>query len=290
MPLTCWKDGDDWLVDNGSFRLKFSESAMGISSFAYLLGGAWHEVVNPLSPALLYFPRLTIDGLLGGPIYPYHGGILSADFTGPTFAMFQIDGWLSNATQGTGLAYYPFTTTYAVYEDGSIYLQNDFTNASMDDQILTLEEHLLNPKDDPDIALDSDSDPDLMFAGFYSNNTGSGSDDLSHDGILSQTSTTYGIYITDTDGDRNTVGLAKGPQMWAVTGVIQSSFHIGLSMANSPRDVTSALDFQSVGSLVSNDYQNPDPLTGELNAGDVIIGNLLGGSYYKEGAYLVEAA
>ncbi len=289
MPLNCTKIGDDWLIDNGFFRLCFSQSQMGITSFAYLLGGDWHEVVNPSSSGLLYLPRLTSGDIPGSSITPYHGGSLTPLYIGSSFALLQIDGYLSNSTIGSGLTDFPFSTTYAVYEDGTVFIHTELTNGSGTDRMFEIEEHLLDPKSDPDITLEGNADPQLIFAGFYSNNTGSDPDDLSHDAILAQYGSDFDTYVTYTSIGCNSVGLALLGLFWPEGFVYERDFNLHLAVAGSPKDITTTANFQSTGDLIADDYRNPDPLSGGMDEGDVIIGSLLGGFHKLEGAYLVEA-
>ena len=291
MALKCKKIGDDWLVDLGDFRLRFSKSLIGISSFAYLKGGDWHEVVNPSGSGILYLPRLSVQGMSGGPIYPYHSGGLQADFTGKAFVIITVSGYLSNPTQGGGLVNYQYEAIHSIYEDGDIHIKSliAFTSGGLPAQVT--EEHILDPKDDNDISLERDTAPNLWFAGFHSNNTGNGTSDLSHDGALIQYGDEFDTYVTDTSGDRNAVGLAKGQTAWGPDATYTRSFRLHLSADGSTNDITSSNDFQNVGDDKGADYRNPDPLTGGNNEGDVLTGSLSGDGYDEaEGTYTFETA
>ena len=290
MALKCKKIGDDWLVDLDGFRLRFSKSQMGINSFAYLKGGDWHEVVNPSGSGLLYLPRLTVQGVSGGHISPNHGGEIAVIFKGKAFVQVNITGYLSNQTQGTDYEDFPFEIRYSIYEDGDIHIRTGFKNASGGSAVV-IEEHILDPKDDNDITLERDNAPNLWFAGFRSNNTGNAINDLSHDGILVQFGDDFDNYVTYTDGDRNAVGLLKGPTFWDDAIEVVRYFRLHLSADGSPNDVTDSNSFQAVGDDKGADYRNPDPLTGGVDEGDVLTGSLFGDGYDEgEGAYTFETA
>jgi hypothetical protein len=291
MALKCTKIGDDWLVDLGVFRLRFSKSLMGISSFAYLKGGDWHEAVNPQGSGILYLPRLTVLGISGGPIYPYCDGDLVTQFLGKAFARIDISGYLSNATQGTGFTDYHFETRYSIYEDGDIHLKTTIDLSAQASQAQVTEEHILDPRKDNDITLERDTAPNLWFAGFHSNNTGDSTSDLSHDGILVQFGDVFNTYVTYTDGDRNAVGLTKDPELWTPGSSHTRYFRMHLSANGSPNDITGSGDFQEVGDDKGADFRNPDPLTGGPNEGDVLTGSLEGDGYDEaEGTYTFNAA
>ena len=277
-------------MDNTHWRLRLSPDELGISSFAYISGGVWHEMVNPDGSGILYLPRLTVQGLSGGPITPWHSGIIDPKFIGKSFALIQISGKLSNATQGTGLITLSFTSDYAIYEDGDIYLNTTLVRASPTYDTIDLEEHLLDPKDDADITLARDTAPDLKFAGFYSNNTGGGVADLSHDSFLAQYVDYLDTYVTDTDGDRNAVGLSISTVSWSPTALVRN-FRIHLSVSGSAHDITGSSTFESTGDGKAFDFRNPDPLTGGTDEGDVITGSLSGiGFDENEGCYTLTAA
>ena len=289
MALNCWKDGDDLLVDNGYFRLRFSESRIGISSFAYMLGGCWHEVVNSTASKVLYVPQFTIVGLPGGPLVPYHSNSLAITFMGRAFASCIFECKLSNPTLGTGMNDYPCSLYYLVYEDGDLYICCELYNDSGQQQMILIEEHYLDPKEG--LVLLGDTAPQIKFAGFYSNNTGTNPEDFSHDGILIQNSNDLDTYITDTNGNRNAVGLGKALIAWPAGQWLRRFFRLHLSYAESPYEITDAVSFQAIGDLLAYDYRIPDPLTGGPNEGDVLIGSLVSDGYDEaEGAYTLQPA
>jgi hypothetical protein len=290
MALKCKKIGDDFLVDSAGFRLRFSKSQIGISSFAYLKGGVWHEAVNPSASGLLYLPQLDVPEISGEKIYPYHGGNIEVDFMGNAFAKFTINGYLSNSSQGEALEEFMLQTEYSIYEDGDIHLKTRIVFGSQNAPIPVTEEHILDPKDDNDITLECDTAPNLWFAGFHSNNTGDDASDLSHDGILIQYGNHFTNYVTYTTGGRKAVGLAKAQEQWADGSIHNSWFRMHLSANGSANDVTDSNSFQSVGDDKGADFRNPDPLTGGIDEGDVLTGSLSDDGFDEgEGTYTFES-
>jgi len=287
MPLNCWKEDDDWITDCGYFRLRFSKSKMGISSFAYLAGGNWHEIVNPYGSGLLYLPRLTLAGQPNQIISPYHGAALSDKFIGKAFSCFEVSGYLSNQALGE-MPDYPFVTRCSIYEDGDIYLKTSIYTHQGTPYNIIFEEHLLDPKNDPDIILQRDTPPNLKFAGFYSNNPGPNPVDFSADGILVQFQDYFNVYVTYIMSNRKAVGLGTYNGSWIPGIIIIRYFRLHLSVLRSPHDVIDAATFQSIGSDKAFDHRIPDPLNGGPNAGQVLTGSLSGDGYNEaEGTYTV---
>lgn len=290
MALKCKKIGDDFLVDSADFRLRFSKSQIGVSSFEYLKGGVWHEAVNPSTSGLLYLPQLDVVGISGGKLYPYHSGVIYIEFVGKSFAKITMGGYLSNPTQGEGFEDFVFATEYSIYEDGDIHLKTTIVFSSENAPMLVTEEHILDPKDDNDITLERDTAPNLWFAGFHSNNTGNDASDLSHDGILIQYGNDFTNYVTYTTGGRKAVGLAKAQEQWINDSIHIYHFRLHLSANGSSNDVTDSNSFQSVGDDKGADFRNPDPLTGGADEGDVLTGSLVGDGFDEgEGTYTFES-
>jgi len=290
MALKCKKIGDDFLVLTADFRLRFSKSQIGISSFAYLKGGVWHEAVNPSGSGLLHLPQLDVQEISGGKLYPYHGGGTSIEFVGKSFVKITATGYLSNPTQGEGFQDFVFATEYSIYEDGDVHLKTTIVFSSQNAPMQVTEEHILDPKDDNDITIERDTAPDLWFAGFHSNNTGNGASDLSHDGILIQDGNDFTNYVTYTTGGRKAVGLAKAQTQWDNNITLCRCFRLHLSANGSANDVTDSNSFQSVGDDKGADFRNPDPLTGGMDEGDVLAGSLSGDGFDEgEGTYTFES-
>jgi hypothetical protein len=260
---------------------------MGISSFAYLAGGNEHEVVNPSGPGVLYLPRLIIMGGSTEVIAPYYFGVLTNIFTGKAFTSLEISGYLSNQALGQ-MPLFPFTTRYGIYEDGDIYLRTEISIAVSCPYDILFEEHILNPKADPDITIAADSSQSLKFGGFYSNNTGDDPSDISADGILMQFQDYFDLCVFYTYDGMNAVGLGTASGLWYPGMIITRYFRLHLSVQGSPHDVTDAGTFQSTGDDKAFDHRIPDPLTGGQNEGTVITGALDGDGYNEEeGAYTV---
>lgn len=290
MALKVKKIGDDLLVDSGDFRLRFSKSQLGISSFEYLKGGVWHEAVNPSASGLLYLPQLDVLEISGGKIYPYHSGGIRIEFAGKSFVKITTTGNFSNPTQGEGFEDFLFATEYSIYEDGDIHLKTTIVFSSENAPMQVTEEHILDPKDDNDITLERDTAPNLWFAGFHSNNTGNGTSDCSHDGIFIQDGNDFTNYVTYTTGGRKAVGLAKAQTQWDNDSTRCSLFHLHLSANGSANDITDSNSFQSVGDDKGADFRNPDPLTGGIDEGDVLTGSLVGDGFDEgEGTYTFES-
>ena len=290
MALKCKIIGDDFLVDSDDFRLRFSKSQIGISSFAYLKSGVWHEAVNPSASGMLYLPQLDVVEISGGKIYPYHSGGISIEFVGKSFVKITTTGYFSNPTQGEGFEDFAFATEYSIYEDGDIHLKTAIYLSALSAPMQVTEEHILDPKDDNDITLERDTAPNLWFAGFHSNNTGNGASDLSLDGILIQYGNDFTNYVTYTSGGRKAVGLAKAQAQWTGGSVHYRWFRLHLSADGSTNDVTDSNSFQSVGDDKGADYRNPDPLTGGIDEGDVLAGSLVGDGFDEgEGTYTFES-
>ena len=290
MALKCKKIGDDFLVYTADFRLRFSKSQIGISSFAYLKGGVWHEAVNLSASGLLYLPQLDVPSISGGKLYPCHGGNIEVEFTGNAFVKFTITGHLSNSTQSEALKEFMLETEYSIYEDGDIHLKTRIVFGSQNAPMQVTEEHILDPKDDNDFTLERDTAPNLWFAGFYSNNTGDDASDLSHDGILIQYRNDFTNYVTFTTGGRKAVGLGKAQEQWADGSIHNSWFRLHLSADGSANDVTDSNSFQSVGDDKGADFRNPDPLTGGIDEGDVLTGSLSDDGFDEaEGTYTFES-
>jgi hypothetical protein len=267
MPLKLKHIGDDYIVETPDFNLRFSKSLMGISSFAYLKGGCWHDAVNPDGSGILYVPRLSVPSVDGGVLEPHHDGNISIEFVGQAAIKLLVSGYLSNSTQGSGLTDFPFTSHYMIYENGAVYIRTTILNSGELYSEVT-EEHILDPKDDNDITLERDTAPNLWYAGFYSDNTGDSASDLSHDGILIQYGDDFTVYVTYTDGNRNAAGLSKTAETWVAQSVHDSNFLLHLSCDGSYGDITDAGSFEAIGDELASDYRNSDSLTGGPDEGD----------------------
>lgn len=267
-----------------SFTLVFDKAGVGISSFKYETSGTWHECVESgTTPPILFCPYFTIFGLLGNVLYPSGGYELEATAL-PWFVQVSQKGWLRNGSI-PGSTDYEYEVLWSIWPSGRIYARMTSTNKSGSNKTFAKEAYHLNPADDPDITLGRDAVPNLNWFGFYSNNTGSGASDLSHDaivapwgGVLDQ----YGI-----SGNTNRMYVESGT--WVRETEITRSFCLALSVNGSWGDVTDSNGFQSRGDAVADDYLNADPLDGSWDAGDVLTGTIVDDGFDEgEGGYTVQ--
>lgn len=267
-----------------SFTLVFDKAGVGISSFKYETSGTWHECVESgTTPPILFCPYFSVVGLPGNVLYPSGGYELGA-LVLPWLVQVSQKGWLRNGSIPDSTDY-EYEVLWSIWPSGRIYAHMRMENKSGADLTFFEEAYRLNPADDPDITLGRDAVPILNWFGFYSNNTGSGENDLSHDAIV----VPWGGVLNRYGTSGNTNRMYVGGEQWFDDTEISRCFCLALSVNGSWGDVTDSNGFQSRGDAVANDYLNADPLDGSQDAGDVLTGTIVDDGYdEEEGGYTVQ--
>jgi len=273
-------------VDAGDFVVEFNEAQAGITSFRYITNGAIHECVNSsVTPAQLFHPYWLIDGLQGGQFYPAGGQSLDVKINKPQIVQVQQTGYLRNPTL-MDITYFPYTVTWTMWPSGRIACRMIVENQSGVSKVLTEEAYRLNPKNDVDITSGRDSAPSLNWFGFWSNNTGGSTLDLSHDVVA----VPYQSYLTgyETEGKANQI--YREDYTFPNGTSITVEFLLILSVSGSWGDVADSSGFETRGDRLSSDYRNPDPIDGSMNAGIVMVGSKSGDGFDESmAAYMVNA-
>jgi hypothetical protein len=268
------------------FTLVFDRDKIGVTEFRYEAGEAWHNGVESEVPSpILFGPYFEVKDLGTGFLYPDGGTDMELTIELDWFIEIYQTGWLRN----TGIPEctdFPVEAWWKLWPSGRL-IGRAIVRNQTGDHILVLEEAWrLNPADDADITLGRDEPAGMEWFGFYSNNTGSGEDDLSHDAIAFAMQGTYEDYGTS----GNTNYFFNEDVTWADGTGISGTFMIVLSGNGSWGDIEDAGGFQTRGDEISADVRNPDPIDGSANAGEVIVGiRLSGGFDHYLGAYIVEA-
>ncbi len=284
-------DGFQIEVDEGSvtvatetFTLVFSKEHVGITSFRYETGGTWHEgVESSTTPPTLLGPYFVVKDLLGEVLYPSGGTDLIVQKALAWFVEIRQCGYMRNPSIPDSVDF-PVEIMWRIWPSGRLACRIEMENLSSELQVLLEEAYRLNPADDEDINPGRDGAPVPKWFGFYSNNTGSGSDDLSHDAIVVPFEAGLSRY-----GESGKVNrLYKELFEWGQVQTIARSFLVALSVHGGWGDCANMTELQARGGELSSDYLNPDPLDGSENAGEVIVGT--GGTFGEEiGAYEVTA-
>ncbi len=285
IPDTAMSDGFDITVSVGlitvtteAFRLVFNRSKVGITSFEYQTNGTWHEAVESGTiPPLLFCPYFTVQGLSGDVLYPSGGTELKVEKYLGRYLEISQSGYMRNASISSCIDY-PVEIIWRLWPSGRLCCKVSVENQSGSSKTVTEEAYRLNPADDQDMDLSRDAEPNLDWFGFWSNNTGSDGDDLSHDAIV--VPMVSGLTGYGTDG--NTNRIYRGPVVWPDGGRIGFEFLLALSVGGSWGDCTDSGDFQSRGDAISADVLNPDPLDGSGNAGEVLVGGRVGDGFDED--------
>ncbi len=269
------ENGDDVTVQCENFSLVFNKLASGITSFKYLSGGNWHEGVetSDASPVMFgsYFSSI---GVTGGVLYPVSGNTQTVEINLPWCVQIKQVGYLRNGSLPSSTDF-PYVATWRVWPSGKIACKIESKNNS--GSLITLDEeaYRLNPSDDADITLGRDTAPNFNWLGFWSDNTGDNTVDLSHDGILLSYATALDEY--GSSGHTNRIYDADVP--WSNAENIVKNFFIALSIDGGWGDVTDSSSFETHGDDLSDDMLNADPLDGSTDAGDVITGSKVGSGF-----------
>ena len=269
-----------------AFTLVFDRDKIGVTEFRYEAGGAWHEgVESGVASPILFGPYFEVNDLGTGFLHPDGGIKMEVLVELDWFIEIYQVGWLRNSgiPECTD---FPVEAWWKLWPSGRLIGRAIVLNQSGDPVLVVEEAWRLNPADDPDITLGRDNPPDMEWFGFYSNNTGSGEDDLSHDAIAFPMQEFFEDYGTS----GNTNYFFNKDINWDAGGGISCTFMIALAANGSWGDIEDSSGFQSRGDEVSADVRNPDPIDGSANAGEVIVGIRLSGGYSPYlGAYTVEA-
>jgi hypothetical protein len=265
---------DQITVETEAFTLVFDNTNVGVISFRYEKGGNIHEGVESLAISPILFGPWFNVLINGNPsrVYPRNAVNQSLTFSMPWYAeIFQI-GQLSDITgSDLGLMY---TAVWHIWPSGRVSCTMRIFAMMYFPGTLLEEAYRLNPSNDTDIFPVSDN-TDLKWFGFYSNNTGDNSADLSHDAIAIPLQSNVNMYAVDGYAGRMlTTGSTLPPG-----GMLNAIFLIALSVFNSWGD---SVDFNSLdahGDAISLDVLHPDPLNGTQNAGVVIVGMVSGNGF-----------
>jgi hypothetical protein len=271
-------------VETESFTVVFSKEHCGITSFKYKTGSTWHECVEPgIASPILLGPYLYCDGITGDYLYPSGGYQNSVVVETPWFISINQDGYLRNSSI-PGFTDLDYRVQWNVWPSGRIACNMTLTNNYGSTLVLDEDAYRMDPADDPDINLDRDAHTYLYWFGFYSNNTGSGANDLSADGIT----VSYRSRLTNYGTSGNTNRIYRTSFLWDDRTGIDQEFLLALSLYGSWGDCTNSTDIQNRGDSLSDDLLHPDPLDGSTNAGDMITGSLVGSGFdNKLSAYVV---
>jgi hypothetical protein len=269
-------------VATEAFTLVFSKESVGITSFRYELNGVWHEcVAQDVDPGILFGPQLVIDGVPGGAVYPRGGLVMSLDKDFGWLVEITQSGYLRNGAIPSSTDF-TYQATWRIWPSGRLVLKTKVKNESGSAKTISEDGFMLNPSGDSDIYLDRDTAPDLNWFGFYSNNPQGGKTGHTHDAIVVPYTPVYDHYAVS----NNTNRIYRTGVNWDINQILGRHFLIGLSVFKSWGDCMNAPNFQIRGDKLSSDYQNPDPLDGSFNAGDVLAGSLITDGFSEEyGAY-----
>lgn len=258
-------------VETEAFVLEFVKGHCGISSFRYKTGEVEHECVEQgTTPPILFGPHFYADELEGDYLYPSGGDKLDLSVNTPWAVKIKQEGYLRNGSIPENEDF-EYLVIWLIWPSGRIACKMKFTNKHDEDVMLDEEAYRLNPVDDADINLERDTAPNLFWFGFYSDNSGSGEDDYSCDGIT----VIYDIRLANYQTSGNTNRVYRTSYLWEDRSDINTCFLIALSLYGSWGDCANASELESRGDAISSDLLDPDPLDGSLNAGDVITGSLV---------------
>ena len=278
---------DSITVATEAFTLVFDKDHVGIVSFKYETSGTWHECVESgTTPPTLFGPYFKTLFLPGGVLYPSGGTTLELEVSTPWYVQIRQNGYLRNALL-PDCTDYPCQIRWSLWPSGRLACRIEADNLSGSPLVLSEEGYRLNPADDPDINLGRDTAPSLQWFGFYSNNTGGGESDLSHDTVAAPFQSGLDQYRTEDNTNR----IYRANVLWPNEGEIARDFLLALSVSGSWGDCVDAEGFESRGDGVSSDYQSPDPLDGSPDAGEVIVGTRVGDGFDESAdGYTVEAS
>ena len=269
-----------------AFTLVFDKDKVGLTSFRYETGGTWHEGVGTGTvPPLLFGPYFWVKDLGTGFLYPDGGtSLLLVKNLGWFLEIDQI-GWLRNSLI-PDCTDFPVWVWWRLWPSGRLVCKIKMSNNSGRPILILEESWRLNPADDQDINPGRDDPPDLNWFGFYSDNSGGGEHDLSHDAIAVPMQKIF--YEYDVTGKINRVYHVDYP--WSIGGEIGYEWGLALSANGSWGDIVDSSGFQARGDALSRDYRNPDPLDGSVNAGEILVGTPVSSGYsYQLGAYTIRA-
>jgi len=266
------------------FTIVFDKDHVGITSYRYETDGTFHECVeSSTDPPTLFHPYFISGSIEGGVLYPSGGTSLELVIENEWFVEIVQEGYLRNESI-PDCTDFPLEVTWRVWPSGLIACSFKSENESGETVTLTEEAYRLNPSDDPDIELDRDGAPYLAWFGFYSGNTGTGENDLSHDCIVIPWDDVFNTY----GASGNTNRIYRESVNWPDGTGLTRNFLVSLAVTGSWGDCSTAFNFQKRGDSLSLDYLNPDPLDGSANCGEVLVGSQ--GEFDEElAAYTVTA-
>lgn len=273
-------------VATEAFTLVFDRDKIGVTEFRYETDGTRHEGVESTDPSpILFGPYFEVKDLGTGFLHPHGGTDMELVIGLDWFIEIHQAGWLRNSGI-PDCTDFPLEVCWKLWPSGRLYGEI-WTRNDSGDSILVLEESWrLNPSDNQDINLGRDNPPNLKWFGFYSNNTGDGEDDLSHDAVAFPMQVTFEHYGTSDNTNR----IYREDVNWDNGTDISCEFMIALSADGSWGDVADSDGFQIRGDEISVDYRQPDPIDGSENAGEVIVGIRLSGGFDRYlGAYTIQA-
>ncbi len=252
-----------------AFTLVFDKENVGITSYKYETNGTWHECVESgNTPPVLFSSYHQLEKIPGTVMYPSGGITLSVVRETAWFVDILQVGYLRSQSDPDSTDY-PIYIRWRIWPSGILGCRMKAINESGEALVLQEDAYRLNPADDQDVNPDRDTAPNLKWFGFYSNNTGGGAGDMSHDAIVIPWQTVLDKYGTS----GNTNRIYQEEFNWTDNGELVYEFLIVLSVYGSWGDCTSSANFQTRGDKLSADFTNPDPLDGSQNAGDVLVGS-----------------
>ena len=262
-------------VEVEKFTLDFHKMPVGITSFMYEKGGNEHDCVGDMVyPMVLFAPFFTALSVPGGVLWPDGGTELEVEINLDWFVQVKQNGYMRNPTIQTSTDF-PYKVTWFIWPSGRIGCRMEIKNLSGSTVLVNEEAYRLNPPNDSDINPGRDTIPNLEWFGFWSDNTGDVSDDLSHDAIC----VPY-VASLDTYGESGKINRVYDTDVtWLYTQTFNRWFLLALSVEGSWGDCSDVSEFESRGDSISADVKNPDPLNGGPNAGDVITGTLIGSGF-----------
>jgi len=262
-------------VETEKFTLDFSKMPVGITSFMYKKGGNEHDCVGDMVyPMVLFAPFFTALSVPGGVLWPNGGTDLEVEINLDWFVQVKQNGYMRNPTIPTSTDF-QYKVTWFIWPSGRIGCRMETKNLSGAVVLVNEEAYRLNPPNDSDINPGRDTVPNLEWFGFWSDNTGDESDDLSHDAIC----VPY-VGSLDTYGVSGKINRIYDTNVtWLYTETLNRWFLLALSVDGSWGDCANTGEFESRGDSIGADVKNPDPLNGGPNAGDVITGTLIGSGF-----------
>lgn len=270
--FTVKAENSSVIVETDDYTLIFSGMPVGITSFFYKKGGVEHDVVGDMVyPMTLFQPFFYAGEITGAVLWSDGGTSIEVQKNFDWFVQIKQSGYMRNPYIPT-CTDFPFNVTWYLWPSGRIGCRMGIKNLSGSVVVVEEEAYRLNPANDTDINPERDTAPNLEWFGFWSNNTGDGEEDLSHDMICVPYPASLDRYGVSGKINR----IYDNDVTWLNLETLIRWFLLTLAVDGSWGNCSNAAEFQSRGDEISADVKNPDPLDGSTNAGDILSGTLIG--------------